>query len=294
MKRYIKLPSLAESCAGCSRLMPTIKQCSFRRRSCWWYCRDCTRGMRARKVPGFPVDILTCTTCGERVAVHRSQRVPCKRCKDGPLEKWARGWRDRGRARALAAGFEIVARGDHHLMVNPRSRTFHDTIEWLRHQACGHIGPRWQRYKKDGKGNVAPPYCLHCGGEPWRSATVIDPAARDLLYLVEFQARGRRFLKIGRSLPNQDRLPEWIRLGARVVQVVEARHDKVRAAEKAIIRRCSTYRVDSHDFGGHFTTKETFRPGAQATIGDLTRWIGRGDRDRTDQWRKVAELRRRG
>jgi hypothetical protein len=78
------------------------------------------------------------------------------------------------------------------------------------------------------------------------------------------------------------------------VQVVEARHEQVRAAEKAIIRRCSTYRVDSHDFGVHFTTKETFRPGAQAKIRDLKRWIGPGVHDRTDQWREVAKLRRTG
>jgi hypothetical protein len=250
--------------------------------------------MRARQVPDFLVDILTCSTCGERVAVHRGQRVPCNRCDVGPLEKWAQVYEDRRRAKDLAAGFEFVASSNHSLLKPKGRKRPPNSYQWLRHLACGQIVPRWQPYAVDGKGNVAPPYCVNCGGGPWRSATVIDPAARDLLYLVEFQTRGRRFLKIGRSLPNQDRLPEWIRLGARVVQVVEARHDKVRAAERAIIRRCSTYRVDSHDFGGHFTTKETFRPGAQATIGDLTRWTGRGVRDRTDQWREVAKLRRTG
>jgi hypothetical protein len=164
--------------------------------------------MRARQVPGFPVDILTCSTCGERSAVHRGQRVPCKWCKYGPLEKWAQNYEERRRATELAAGFEFVASSNHHLL--KRRGRAHNTSHWLRHLACGQIVPRWQYYKTDGKGNEAPPYCVFCKGERWRPATVIDPAARDLLYLVEFQSRGRRFLKIGRSLPNQDRLPEWI------------------------------------------------------------------------------------
>ncbi|WP_432887981.1 hypothetical protein ACQPYH_06415 [Kribbella sp. CA-245084] len=245
--------------------------------------------MRARQVPGFPVDILTCSTCGIRVAVHRGQRLPCDHVK---LYKWAQVDEDRYRARELAAGFEFVARSHHHLL-NTGGRSPHNTVHWLRHLVCGQIVPRWQRLKTDNKtGEVAPPYCIHCGGEPWRPTTAIDLAACDLLYLVQFHARGVRFLKIGRTLAGMDRLPGWLRYGARVVQVVEARHDKVQPAELHIIRACEEYRMTTHPFAEHFTTRETFRMGARTVIGNLTGWVGTGARDRTTEWVERYTLRR--
>jgi hypothetical protein len=248
--------------------------------------------MRARQVPGFPVDILTCATCGERLAVHRGQRVQCVWCRDGPLYKWAQVEENRVRAQELAAGFEFVARADHNLL-NTGGRSPHNSQRWLRHLACGQIVPRWQRRKTDNKtGKVAPPYCIHCGGEPWRSSTAIDPDARDLLYLVRFHARGVRFLKIGRTLAGMDRLPGWLRYGAHVVQVVEATHDKVQPAEQHIIRACADYQMTTHPFIEHFTTRETFRMGAQPVIGDLAGWIGTSSRDRTADWVERFHLRR--
>lgn len=268
-------------CHECGRDVPAFK-CGGAFYPCVTYCRAHSRGMRARQVPGYAVDILTCGTCKERTAVHRGQRLPCRTCRDR-LRPYP--WRV-----DPATGFEHVAHASHNLL-SPGGRARNDSQFWVRHKVCGRIVPRWQRGFDGKTGQPAPPYCQHCKGEPWQPSGAIPHRVRDLLYLVEFQRRGQRFLKIGRSLPTQGRLTEWIRLGARVVQVVEARHDKVDAAEKAIIKDCAAYRVDSHDFGGHFTTKETFRPGARAVIGDLTQRIGRGARDRTDEWREAAKLR---
>jgi hypothetical protein len=199
---------------------------------------------------------------------------------------------ERNREAALEAGFEYVARAGHHLL-NTGGRATHNSVTWYRHQPCGQIVPSWVFRRWDRKtGELSPPFCVHCGGEPWRPSTAIDPAARDLLYLVRFEARGTRFLKIGRTLAGMDRLPAHLRLGARVVQVVESRHDKVLSAEAHIIRTCAEYRLPDHPFTGHFTTRETFRMGALPVIGDLTAWVGRGGRDRTDEWIERFKLRR--
>ncbi|MEV0286549.1 hypothetical protein AB0H36_20760 [Kribbella sp. NPDC050820] len=77
------------------------------------------------------------------------------------------------------------------------------------------------------------------------------------------------------------------------MQVVEARFDKVASAEKHIIELCAGHRTEPHAFMSHFGTKETFRMGAQALIGDLTTYVGRRGRDRTDDWRQRA-IQRRG
>lgn len=272
-------------CHKCGCDVPAFK-CGGAFYPCVTFCHAHSRGIRARQVPGYPVDILTCGTCNERTAVHRGQRLPCQSCRP-PRVKPAR-WREDS-----STGFEHVAKASHNLL-SPGGRARNDSTFWVRHKACGRIVPRWQRGHDGKTGKAAPPWCRYCKGERWQPTRAIPHHVRDLLYLVEFQHRGRRFIKVGRSLPTQDRLVEWIRLGARVLQVVEARHDKVQDAEQAIIKECSAFRVDGHDFGGHFTTKETFRPGARSVIGDLTQRIGRGGRDQTDEWREAAKLRRTG
>ncbi|NEA32378.1 hypothetical protein [Streptomyces sp. SID13031] len=200
------------------------------------------------------------------------------------MHKWAQVMEDEVRAMDLAAGFEFVAQAQHNLL-NPGGRATHISSRWLRHLRCGQIVPRRQRYRLDNKtGEVAPPQCMNCGDEPWRPSTAIKPTARDLLYLVRFEARGVRFLKIGRTLAGLDRLPSHLRLGAQVLQVVESTYDKVQPAERNIIRAMADYRMTTHPFTEHFTTAETFRLGARPIIGDLATWVGRGTRDRTTEW----------
>jgi hypothetical protein len=109
---------------------------------------------------------------------------------------------------------------------------------------------------------------------------------------VRFQARGSRFLKVGLTAPGLDRLNGHLRLGAGIVQVVEARFDRVAATEKQIIDLCSHLRTEPHAFMAHFGTRETFRMAAQNLIGDLTTRVGRGARDRTTEWHHRAIHRR--
>ncbi|NIK59868.1 hypothetical protein [Kribbella shirazensis] len=269
--------------------MPAI-ECGGSFYPCVTFCHSCTKGIRARQLPDDPVDILTCSVCRVRRAVHRGQRLPCTTCGEPPLWKSTQKLLAERRAAELAAGFEHIADARCNLLsTGGRSKQVSD--QWLRHQACGRIGPRWQRPFLDRKtGEVAPPYCRHCGGEPWRSSSAIPPGARDLLYLVRFTAPGLRFLKVGRSLTTQDRLAQWLGLGARVVQVVEARHDKVSDAERRILRACADYRIETHPFKAHFGTDETLRLGARTVIGELTTWSGRS-RDRTQEWIERARQR---
>jgi len=272
-------------CAGCSRAVPAISGCCEPVGGCPSYCRDCTRGMRARQVPGYPVDILTCGACGTRIAVHRGQRRPCRDCPIAyiPEPKWYARAEAAERAADRAAGFEFVAHARHNLL-SSGARAKEVSGLWYRHLVCGRIVPRIEFRRYDAKtGELAPPYCPQCRGERWRPANSIPPAARDLLYLVRFDTPGRRFLKVGRTLVGADRLPSHLRLGARVVQVVESRHDKVLRAEKNIIAACAGHRMTTHPFT-HFGTDETFRMGARPLIDDLAAWIGRGAHDRTADW----------
>ncbi|MGW1347034.1 hypothetical protein ACWCOV_38690 [Kribbella sp. NPDC002412] len=221
--------------------------------------------------------------------VHRGERRPCFECdiRQVPADPFLA----QRRTEELAAGFELVAYARHHLL-NTGGRPGFASCAWYRHDACGAIVPAWQFRRTDPKtGEGAPPLCYFCGGEPWRRATARDPAGPALLYLVRFQARGSRLLKIGLTTPGLGRLDDHLRLGARIVQVVEARFDKVASAEKRIIELCAGHRTDPHAFMGHFGTRETFRMGAQELIGDLITYVGRRGRDRTDEWRRRAQRR---
>ncbi|MFI6678105.1 hypothetical protein [Kribbella sp. NPDC050470] len=184
------------------------------------------------------------------------------------------------RTEELAAGFELVAYARHHLL-NTGGRPEFASSVWYRHKACGAIVPAWQFRRTDPKtGEGAPPLCYFCGGEPWRRSTARDPAWPALLYLVRFQARGSRLLKIGLTTSGLGRLDAHLRLGAPF--------DKVASAEKRIIELCADHRTEPHAFMGHFGTRETFRMSAQGLIGDLTMYVGRRGRDRTEEWRQRA------
>lgn len=281
------------TCPGCGRGVPPVA-CCRRIDPCRSYCRNCTRGIRARQIDGFPVDLLTCTLCGDRVMVHRAQRRPCFECDihEIPVVHFLAGLLAQRGAEEAAAGFQHVAYARHHLL-NTGGRAEYASSVWYRHDDCGAIVPAWQFRRTDPKtGEGAPPLCYYCGGEPWKRSPVRDPAAPALLYLLRFQARGRRFLKIGLTAPGLDRLDGHLRLGAGVVQVVEARFDKVARAEKQVIDLCSHLRTEPHAFMAHFGTRETFRLSAQPLIGDLTTHIGTGAHDHTEEWRQRARQRR--
>jgi hypothetical protein len=232
--------------------------------------------------------------CGHRVMVHRGERRPCFECdiRDIPPDRFLAGMLALRRAEEQAAGFEYVA-GAHHHLLNTGGRAAYASSVWYRHAGCRAIVPAWQFRRTDPTtGEGAPPLCYYCGGEPWRRSTARNPEAAALLYLVRFQARGSRFLKIGLTTPGLDRLGGHLRLGAGVVQVVEARFDRVAATEQQIIELCSHLRTEPHAFMAHFGTRETFRMAAQTLIGDLTTHIGRGARGRTAEWRQRATHRR--
>ncbi|TCC27819.1 hypothetical protein [Kribbella speibonae] len=226
--------------------------------------------------------------------VHRGERRPCFECdlRDIRSDQFFADLLAQRRAEEQAAGFEYVARAHHHLL-NTSGRAKYASSVWYRHSVCGAIVPSWQFRRTDPRtGEGAPPLCYYCGGEPWRRPNARNPEDPALLYLVRFQARGSRFLKIGLTAPGLDRLDGHLRLGAAVVQVAEARFDRVSVAEKQIIDLCSHLRTEPHAFMAHFGTKETFRMAAQALIGDLTTHIGRGAHDRTGPWRQRATHRR--
>ena len=275
--------AVMSTCPDCGS-RTTAPNCNRQRSYCRSYCAGCTIEITASPIEGYPNDLLMCNVCGHGDVVHAGLRKPCWLCETGgpkrDRERYQRWMQlDHG-----SPGFTVVGFLDCLTPARQRRQEYEtgwgNESVWYRHDQCGNINPRGRFPNVNRGGMEAPPYCPDCDGPDWEPDDRRIPAdAPDLLYLVGFPG----FIKVGRTLEPGPRLHSHLALvGARLIQVVGGRHDRVAAAEATIKRTfASSLLTEPHAYMSHFGLKETFRPAARRRIGDLRPWVGRGARDRT-------------